>query len=246
MKKENILGVDLSVTTYEDLKKNIEKDIKNNHKSFIVAINSEKIMKAREDNDLKELLNKADYQIPDGYGVIMASKIRKGNIRSRITGIDCMEMLCELSNEKHYKIFMYGAKKEIVETAKEKITEKYPNINIVGTMDGYEKDQNKIIKKINASKADIIFVALGSPKQELWITGNMDKLCPKIYQGVGGSFDVFSGNIKRAPKWMQNHGLEWLYRLIKEPKRIGRQLKLVKFIMLILFSKKKEKKKNES
>lgn len=239
MNKENILGVDVSITTYEELKKCAENDIKNNNKSFIVAINPEKILKARDDEKLRNLLNKATYQIPDGIGVIYASKLRKGKIRSRITGIDSMEMLCNLSNEKGYKIFMYGAKEEVISKAKEKLEEKYPNIKIVGTINGYEKDNKKIIDKINKSKADIIFVALGSPKQELWITENMDKLCVKVYQGVGGSFDVFSGNIKRAPKWMQNCGLEWLYRLLKEPKRIFRQAKLVKFLGLIVFNKGK-------
>lgn len=239
MNKENILGVDVSVTTYEKLKEHVEKDIKNNNKSFIVAINPEKILKARKDEKLKNLLNKATYQIPDGVGVIYASKLKKGKIKSRITGIDSMEMLCSLSNEKGYKIFMYGAKEEVISKAKEKLEEKYPNIKIVGTINGYEKDNKKIIDKINKSKADIIFVALGSPKQELWITENMDKLCVKVYQGVGGSFDVFSGNIKRAPIWMQNVGLEWFYRLLKEPKRIFRQAKLVKFLGLIIFNKEK-------
>ena len=240
MKKENILGINVSITSYEELKNNVIKDIENNKKSFIVAINPEKILKARKDNDLKSLLNKATYQIPDGIGVIYASKLKRGNIKSRITGIDSMEMLCSLSNEKKYKIFMYGAKKETVEKAKDALEQKYKGINIVGIMDGYEKDEKKIIDAINKSKADIIFVALGSPKQELWITKNMNKLCPKIYQGVGGSFDVFSGNVKRAPKWMQKSGLEWLYRLIKDPKRIFRQVKLFKFLLIIIFKKDKE------
>ena len=237
MNKENILGISVSQLSYEDLKKNIIKDIKNNKKSFIVAINPEKILKARKDEKLKKLLNNATYEIPDGIGVIYASKLRKGNIESRITGIDSMEMLCKLSEEKEYKIFMYGAKKEIIKKAKENLEIKFPNIKIVGIIDGYEKDNDKIIKLINISKADIVFVALGSPKQEYWITENMDKVNAKIFQGVGGSFDVFSGNIKRAPKWMQQIGLEWLYRLIKEPKRIFRQIKLFKFLWLVLIEK---------
>lgn len=244
MKKENILGTDVSILDYEKLKKYVEKDIEKGNKSFIVAINPEKILKARKDNNLKELLNKATYQIPDGIGVVYASKMKKGKIKSRVTGIDCMEMLCELSNEKGYKIFMYGAKEEVVVKAKEELEKKYPKINIVGTMNGYETDNDKIIKKINKSKADIIFVAMGSPKQELWITNNMDKLCVKIYQGVGGSFDVFSGNIKRAPKSYQKLGLEWLYRLLKEPKRIFRQIKLIKFIGLVIFKRKKNQNEN--
>ena len=237
MNKENILGVNVTVTDYDSLKKSVEKDIKNNKKSFIVAINPEKILKARKDESLKELLNNADYQIPDGIGVVYASKLKKGKIKSRITGIDCMEMLCEESNLKGYKIFLYGAKKEVIKEAKHKLEEKYKNIKIVGTIDGYEKDNDKIIKAINKSKADIIFVALGSPKQENWIVANKDKVRIKIFQGVGGSFDVISGNIKRAPKWMQNLGLEWLYRLIKEPKRIFRQIKLIKFLGLVIFKR---------
>lgn len=237
LNKENILGVNVSVTSYNELKKYIEEDIKNNKKSFIVAINPEKILKAREDEKLKDLLNSADYQIPDGIGVVYASKLKKGKIKSRITGIDCMEMLCREANDKGYKIFLYGAKKDIIKEAKKRLEEKFENIKIVGAIDGYEKNNDKIIKEINKSKADIIFVALGSPKQENWILENKDKVCIKIFQGVGGSFDVISGNIKRAPIWMQKIGLEWLYRLIKEPKRIFRQIKLVKFLVLVLFKR---------
>lgn len=237
MNKETILGVNVSVTSYEELKKCVEEDIKNNKKSFIVAINPEKILKAREEEKLKDLLNSADYQIPDGIGVVYASKLKKGKIKSRITGIDCMEMLCREANDKGYKIFLYGAKKDIIKEAKKRLEEKFENIKIVGAIDGYEKNNDKIIKEINKSKADIIFVALGSPKQENWILENKDKVCIKIFQGVGGSFDVISGNIKRAPIWMQKIGLEWLYRLIKEPKRIFRQIKLVKFLVLVLFKR---------
>ena len=236
--KENILGIDISITNYDELKKNVVDDIKKKKKSFIVAINPEKILKARKDNSLKELLNKATYQIPDGIGVVIASKVRKGKIKSRITGIDSMDMLCELSNQFGYKIFLYGAKEEVLQKAKDNLIQKYPHIKIVGTMNGYEKDNKKIIEAVNKSKAEIIFVGMGSPKQELWITNNMEKLCPYIYQGVGGSFDVLSGNIKRAPKWMRKIGLEWLYRLIREPKRIFRQIKLFKFLFLCIFCRK--------
>lgn len=238
MKKENIMGINVCVTNYTELQDKIESDIKNNKKSFIVAINPEKILKARKDNKLKDILNSAEYQIADGIGVVYASKLKKGKIKSRVTGIDCMNMLCNISNEKGYKIFMYGSKEGTIEKAKKELEKKYTKIKIVGIINGYETNQEKIIKEINKSKADIVFVALGSPKQEIWISENKDKLCAKIYQGVGGSFDVLSGNIKRAPKWMQKSGLEWLYRLIKEPKRIFRQLKLVGFLVLCLFGQK--------
>ena len=182
MDKERILGVNVSITSYEELKDSVAKDIDNKKKSFIVAINPEKILKARKDATLKELLNSATYQIPDGIGVIYASKLKRGKIKSRITGIDSMEMLCGLSNELGYKVFMYGAKEEVIKKAKENLEAKYPNIKIVGTMNGYEKDNKKIVKAINASKADIIFVAMGSQKQELLIKDNMNKVCPYIFQ----------------------------------------------------------------
>ena len=239
MEKEQILGVNVLVTNYNELKQNVIKNIKNSKKTFIVAINPEKILKARKDKKLKDLLNRANYPIADGIGVVLASKIRRGKIRKRITGIDSMDMICQTANEKGYKVFLYGAKQDVVNSAKDKLLDKYPKMNIVGTINGYEKDNKKIINLINRSKADILFVALGSPQQEEWINANMDKVCTKIFQGVGGAFDVISGKTKRAPKWVQKIGFEWFYRLIKEPKRIFRQIKLLKFLFLSLFYRQK-------
>lgn len=232
--KETFLGVNVSTQTYEQLSQNLLNDINKNKKSFIVAINPEKIMKAQEDETLRELLNKATYQIPDGIGVILASIIKGGKIRRRVTGIDMMLKLCEVAAENDKKIFLYGAKPGIASEAKVKLEEKYPGIQIVGTLNGYEKDETVITETINSSEADIIFVALGSPTQENWIIEHMDELAPKVYQGVGGSFDVVSGRLKRAPAFFQKLGLEWLYRLIKEPWRWKRQLILPRFLIKAL------------
>ena len=232
--KETFLGVNVSTQTYEQLSQNLLNDINENKKSFIVAINPEKIMKAQEDETLRELLNKATYQIPDGIGVILASIIKGGKIRRRVTGIDMMLKLCEVAAENDKKIFLYGAKPGIASEAKVKLEEKYPGIQIVGTLNGYEKDETVITETINSSEADIIFVALGSPTQENWIIEHMDELAPKVYQGVGGSFDVVSGRLKRAPAFFQKLGLEWLYRLIKEPWRWKRQLILPRFLIKAL------------
>lgn len=238
MNVETYFNIDVCVINYEILRNSIINDIENNKKSIIIAINPEKIMKVRKEEKLKKIINSSTYKIPDGIGIIYASKLKKGKIKQRITGIDCMEMLCQLSNYKGYKVFLYGAKKEILEKTICNLRKKYLNLQIVGYIDGYEKDNNKIIKEINRVKPNILFVALGSPKQEIWINENKEKLGVNIFQGVGGSFDVISGNIKRAPHWMQKVGLEWLYRLIKEPKRIGRQFQLLKFLILILFERK--------
>lgn len=237
MEKENVLGVNVCITDYGNLKNSLHNDLASKKKVFLVAINPEKILKARKDSGLLNLLNSATYPIPDGIGVIYASKLRGGKIRTRITGIDSMTMLCELAAENGLRVFLYGAKEETVEVAAKKLVEMYPGINVAGYINGYEKDKQKITKMINDSKADILFVAMGSPRQENWIVDNMDDVCPYLFQGVGGSFDVISGNIKRAPIWMQKCGLEWLYRLIREPSRIGRQIKLFGFLWLALFNK---------
>ena len=235
MEKENILGIDVCITNYDQLFENIVSDIDKNKKAFVVAINPEKVLKARHDKQFKNILNSADYQIPDGIGIIWASKIKNGRINKRITGIDAMIMLCDLSSKKGYRVFLYGAEENVIHQTEINLKKQYPNLQIVGTMNGYEKNNKKIIDSINKSKADIIFIGTGSPRQERWIYNNMNNTCVKIFQGVGGSFDVISGKSKRASKLLQNMGLEWLYRLVKEPKRFFRQLKLIEYLFLCFF-----------
>lgn len=236
--KETILGVDVSRDNYDTLTAKLLRKMDNREKAFIVAINPEKIIKAQEDESLRQLLNRADFQIPDGIGVILASKFKGGQIRERVTGIDMMLKLCEAAAKNGKKIFMYGGKPGRAEEAKVKLEEMYPGIQIVGTQDGYEKNQQIVFDKINQSQADIIFVALGSPAQENWIVANKEHLYPSVYQGVGGSFDVISGRIERAPESFQKLGLEWLYRLMKEPWRIKRQAVLPLFLIRAITSKK--------
>jgi N-acetylglucosaminyldiphosphoundecaprenol N-acetyl-beta-D-mannosaminyltransferase len=236
--KETILGVDVSTDNYDALTAKLLKRIYNREKAFIVAINPEKIIKAQEDPSLMKLLNSADFQIPDGIGVILASKFKGGQIRERVTGIDMMLKLCETASKHQKKIFLYGGKPGRADEAKVKLEEMYPGIQIAGTLHGYEKDQQIVRETINQSQADIIFVAMGSPAQENWIIANKDTLHPCVYQGVGGSFDVISGKIERAPESFQKLGLEWLYRLMKEPWRIKRQAVLPLFLIRAVTSKK--------
>ncbi|MGG0464168.1 WecB/TagA/CpsF family glycosyltransferase [Priestia aryabhattai] len=232
--KENILGIDVCSDTYDELAVKLLQDIDKGRKSFIVAINPEKIMKAQEDRELKSLLNQATYQIPDGIGVILASKLKKGRIRERVTGIDMMLKLCKEATNNGKRIFLYGAKPGIADEAKAKLEEMFPGILIVGTLNGYEKNEEVIERTINDSGAEIVFVALGSPAQENWIIAHKEKLNPFVYQGVGGSFDVISGRLNRAPAVFQKFGLEWLYRLLKEPWRWKRQLELPRFLLRVL------------
>ena len=229
--KEIILGVKVDTDNYDELIKKLFKRIDNKEKSLVVAINPEKLMKAKEDRSLKDLLNRAEFQIPDGIGVILASKLNKGNIKSRVTGIDMMDRIVREAAKTGKSIFLYGAKPGVADQAAQALRSKYPSLKIAGTQDGYEQDNEKVIQKINEVKPEILFVAMGSPRQENWIEANRDRLYPSLYQGVGGSFDVLAGNVKRAPKLFLNTGTEWLYRLMKEPTRIKRQMALPIFLL---------------
>ncbi|MGF9891367.1 WecB/TagA/CpsF family glycosyltransferase [Priestia megaterium] len=228
--KENIRGFDVTTLGYSELKHQLLNDIDEDKKSFIVAINPEKIMHGTKDQELKELLNSATYQIPDGHGIVVLSKRQGGNIKERVTGCDLFQQLCELAAKEGKKVFLYGAKPGVAEQTKSILEQRYSGLNVVGTLDGFVMDKTLIIDTINNAKPDFLFVALGSPAQEKWIKENMDQLDAHIFQGVGGSFDVVSGNIKRAPKWMQKMGLEWLHRVILEPKRVVRIIRLSLFL----------------
>lgn len=234
MNKEIFLGVEVTAGDSRGVLEEVDSAVENRKPTFIVAINPEKIIKANNDLELKKLINEADIKIPDGIGVIMASKLSGGNIRKRVTGIDLMNAICRRASEKGYKVFLFGAAPSIAEKAGVILTEKYKGIKIVGTADGYYKDESEIISKLEKASPDILFIALGSPKQEYFIRKYKHVLNIPVMMGVGGSFDVTCGNIKRAPLWMRNCGLEWLYRLMKEPRRIKRQMALPMFLIDVL------------
>lgn len=238
MNKETFLGVDVSPLSYEEIIEDVKDRIARQEKSTIIAVNPEKVIAANNNEELRKLINTATYQIPDGVGILLASKLKRGHVRSRVTGVDMMDRLLKFATDEGLRVFMYGAQEEVVNKAAQNIEKKYPAINIVGTMNGYEQDHSKVVAQINESKADILFVAMGSPKQELWIRKHMSQLTPFVYQGVGGSFDVFAGHVKRAPAIYRRFGLEWLYRLCKEPKRMKRQIALPKFLLKVLFTTK--------
>lgn len=239
MKKEIYLGVHVSPLSYAEIITDLRLRMDNGEVSTIIAVNPEKVISANKDEQLMSLINEATYQIPDGVGILLASKLRGGSIRSRVTGVDMMERLVGMAAAHGDRVFFYGAKKEVVEQTAANLKQKFPNLVIAGTQDGYEQDELAVVRKIQEAKADILFVAMGSPKQELWIRRNKNQLSVKVYQGVGGSFDVFAGHVKRAPKLFRRFGLEWLFRLLSDPKRIKRQLALPKFLLRVLFHLRK-------
>ena len=233
MIKEKVLGFCVCTENQEEMLQDIFNDYEQNKKLFIVNINPEIAVNNYQNEELKKIFNNQKYQIPDGTGIVWASKKNNGNIKQRIAGIDLMLKICEKSQNYKSNIFLYGSKPGIAKAAKGNLEKNFQQINIVGECDGY-CDEKKVVSKIIESNADIVFVGTGSPKQEKFIIDNIEKIQKvKIFMPVGGSFDVISNTKKRAPNWIIKCNLEWLYRLFQEPKRIGRQLNLIKFMYLV-------------
>ena len=199
----------------------------------VVTPNSEIAQLCARDAALLEIINSADLVVPDGIGVIYASRILGRPLSQKVAGIELAAGILPRLKEEAFRLFLLGGKPGIAQQAKEKIEEKYPNI-ICGVHDGYFKDDRQVIDEINQSGADMVFVCLGAPKQEIWMYENKDKLKVKAMLGLGGSLDVFAGQAKRAPQIFIKLGLEWLYRLLKEPWRIGRMMKLPQFLFGII------------
>ena len=238
LQKVHILGKPVHLVDMEQAVSYLRSQSAGGSKEFVLAMNPEKVMKAREDAELSRIIDrKATLLIADGVGLVLAGKIRGLPPIRRVTGVGLFQRLVQSAAEDDRSVFLYGAKKEVVEKAAQVLGQNYPGLRIVGTQDGYEKDQNLVFSKIKEAKPDYLFVALGSPAQEKWIAANLDRLPAKVFMGVGGTFDVVAGNVKRAPEWSQKTGLEWLYRLVTQPSRAKRMLNLPKFLFLAIFAR---------
>lgn len=224
---------------YKIIKNNLEKE----KKMFIVTANPETFMMSKKDDELKKLLkDKETILVPDGIAIVKTAKMIGYDVKERITGIDIANKLLDYGNELKKTIYLFGAKQEVIDSMKEVLKKNYPNLKVVGSSNGYEKDKDGVFKKIISKKPDIVLVALGIPMQEKLIYKHLEKFDKGIFVGVGGSFDVISGHKKRAPKIFIKLNLEWLYRIISEPKRMKRFYDSnIKFI----FKVKKEVKNND-
>lgn len=204
----------------ESFYKIIRNNLESNKKTFIVTANPETFMTSINDSKLKQLLiDKQTTVVPDGVGIVKAGKKIGCNIKERITGIDIAYKLLEYGNDLDKTIYLFGAKEEVIVSMKKVLSNQYPNLKIVGTSNGYIEDKDKVFNNIVKLEPDIVLVALGIPLQEKLIYKHLDKFKKGIFVGVGGSFDVISGHKKRAPKIFIKLNLEWLYRILQEPKR---------------------------
>lgn len=203
----------------------IDKSIQQHELLQHVVVNAAKLAKMQNDPMLRESVINSDIINADGQAVVWAAKILGTPLPERVAGIDLMANLVELANQKNYRIFFFGAKEDVVKKVVEKYSKLYSPAIIAGYRNGYytKDDEPEIAKQIAESKADILFVAITSPKKEIFINAYKDIMKTPFTMGVGGSFDVVAGITKRAPKWMQNSGLEWLYRVIQEPGRMWKR-----------------------
>jgi N-acetylglucosaminyldiphosphoundecaprenol N-acetyl-beta-D-mannosaminyltransferase len=207
----------------EEFHEIIKKNLINEKKMFIVTANPETFMISIKDNNFKKLLLSKDTTIvPDGIGIVKGTRMLNYSIKERIPGVEIAEKLLEFANEEKKSLYLLGSKQEVIDIMEEKLKTKYPNIKILGLMNGYSKDKDRDFKEIIEKKPDIILVALGIPAQEKLIYKQLNRFKKGIFVGVGGSLDVISGYKKRAPKIFIKLNLEWLYRIMLEPKRIKR------------------------
>lgn len=238
--KFEIVGVNISNVSMDEAADILAEYLSEDRCSMVFTPNSEILVEAVKDREFGDILNKGHLVIPDGIGVVIASRFYGTPFKERVAGFDLMMRLMEIANKRGSCIYLLGGKEGVAEEAAIKLTERFSGLKIVGTANGYfgTDTEEKIINDINSSGADILVAALGAPKQEKLIYRSRDKLKVKIAMGVGGSLDILSGRAKRAPEFFRKAGLEWFYRLIKEPTRIIRMMRLPKFIALAFFDAK--------
>lgn len=243
-KKVSVLGVSFDNKTKENFLEELMDRVNHKQKSFVVTANPEIVMYAKKDPAYMSLIKKADYIIADGIGIIKGSKILGTPIVERVAGYDLMLALLEEANKKGSRVYLLGAQEEVLQNTVKTVRERYTSIHLVGARNGYfDFSDTSIIESVQATQPDMVFVALGYPKQEQWIQHYMTTASKGLLMGVGGSFDVLSGKSKRAPKFFIQLNMEWLYRLIKQPYRLKRMMALPHFLREVRNEKKQFSKK---
>lgn len=239
--KKQILGFSVDVLTMDETVSLIDKKIINQDLCQHVVINAGKAVQASHDSKLKDIINSCDIVNADGMSIVWASRFLGSPLPERVAGIDLMHRLVALSSERGYKIYLFGAKEEVVVKVKESFEAQYPNLQVVGYRNGYytADDERDIVSHMKHSNADILFVGFSSPQKEKFLNKYMNQMGIPFCMGVGGSFDVVAGITKRAPFWMQKIGLEWFYRFLQEPRRMWKRYLVgnFKFCVIVLREK---------
>lgn len=231
-----ILGIPIDKVTLEQAVARVEGFIASGAPHLVVTPNAEMLYKSLEDAELAGVLRQADLAIPDGAGVVLASRWLGNPVPQRVTGVDLVQALFERGNKNGYRFFLLGAKPESVQEAARRLAETFPGLTVCGHHHGYfgPGEESLIIDQIRAARPQALLCGLGVPKQEKWLGRLYPELGVPVSLGIGGAIDVFAGKVERAPRWAQKANLEWLYRLCRQPGRIGRQLALPRFVWEVL------------
>lgn len=231
MDSVRILGMRVDRLSMESTLARIEEFIRLRQPRHLVTADASMVVLAREDRELASIIDDADLVTPDGAGILWASRWLPTPITNKVSGVDLVGELSRLSALKGYRLFFLGSAPGVADDAARNLADQYPGAIVVGTRDGYftPDEEATVVEQIKAAKPDVLFVAMGIPKQEKWIRRHKDEIGVPVSVGIGGSFDVYSGRVKRAPRWMQRRGLEWLYRVMMDPKKISKVMTLPKF-----------------
>ena len=244
--KINIFNVPFSNMTMQDTKQYLIEQIEAGNQQHVITANPIMVMSAMKNDAMMKVMHQANLIVADGAGVIWASQQAKAPIVERVAGIELMHELLSAGEKRHWKVYLLGTDEATISSAAEILQLRYPQIRIVGFRDGFftaEQDK-QVIEDINKLQPDLLFVARGAHNQEPWIAEHRHSLNAKLIMGVGGSFDVISGKLNRAPKWMQKAKLEWLFRLVQEPKRLPRMMDIPKFMVKVYKNKSQLTKPN--
>ncbi|MEW6172785.1 MAG: WecB/TagA/CpsF family glycosyltransferase [Bacillota bacterium] len=231
-----MLGVEIDTVTLEGAATRAAELIALGGSHQVVTLNPEYLFRARKEKDLLEIVRQAALVTADGIGIVWAARVNGTGIPGRVTGIDLMLAICHRAAQAGWRVFFLGGRPGVAEDAAARLKSEIPGLQVAGTFHGYfsTAEEPEVIGRIRVTQPEVLFVGIGAPKQERWIHKNLRVLGVPLAMGVGGSFDVLSGRVKRAPVWMRRLGLEWLARLIREPRRWRRMLVLPRFALLVL------------
>ena len=235
----DVLGVGFDSVTMGEAADLAMKFLREGGAHYVVTPNPEIVEVCRENPAAREAVNGADLVLADGIGVIKGAAMLGTPLKERVPGIEFAARLMERMAGEGLSLFLLGAKPGVAEEAARRLTAQYPGLRIAGTHDGYFREDGPVIEAIRESGADVVFVCLGAPKQELWMAKNGAATGARLLCGLGGSLDVFAGQVERAPRFFREHGLEWFYRLCKDPRRIDRMMKLPLFLVHVKQEKRK-------
>lgn len=235
----DVMGVPFDNVTMEEALDRALELIERPGTAYCVTPNAEIVYESLFHEELRRLLSQAELVLPDGAGVVLGARLLGTPVKEKVAGIDFAAGLMERLAGTEKAFYFLGSKPGVAEAAAEKLRQRFPGLRVCGTHDGYFQEDGPVIADINEKHPDVLFVCLGAPKQEVFMSSHREELQVRFMVGLGGSLDGFAGNVKRAPKWMIRWNLEWLYRLIKEPWRLGRMMRLPKFLWRVLLRRMK-------